>query len=315
MARSLRPARPLLALVDAEVGDKSAHAAFEASGCSMWAFDLLVDRLGARERIHVAHAKSVRAIANSRHKTDHNDAWWLGYLTYEGRLPEVFVPTGLVRDLRLATRHRAAIVRERTRAIKRVRAQLRQAGLARDLWPGALGNERGRREVEGLISELGDIAAMAISEDLRLLDEHDARIARWEARIEKLSAQMPEVITLQQVIPGMGKVLSATVIAETGPIGRFHSPKALARYAGLTPSERDQRRSAAPGGHHEGRQFGPSVGAGPCGDVRPAMQERSGPAPGALGAKRPAAARQQEEGPGGRCAQARRGDLAPASPR
>ena len=143
-----------------------------------------------------------------------------------------------MRDLRLATRHRAAIVRERTRAIKRVRAQLRQAGLARDLWPGALGNERGRREVEGLISELGDIAAMAISEDLRLLDEHDARIARWEARIEKLSAQMPEVITLQQVIPGMGKVLSATVIAETGPIGRFHSPKALARYAGLTPSER-----------------------------------------------------------------------------
>ena len=99
--------KALLALVDAEVGDKWAHAAFEASGCCMWAFDLLVDRQGARERIHVAHAKSVRAIANSRHKTDHNDAWWLGYLTYEGRLPEVFVPTGLVRDLRLATRHRA----------------------------------------------------------------------------------------------------------------------------------------------------------------------------------------------------------------
>lgn len=228
----------LQSLLAERIGRKRTHAAFEASGCSMWAFDFLVERLGGRKFVHVAHAKSVRAIANSRHKTDHNDAWWLGYLTYEGRLPEVYLPTGRVRELRIATRHRAAIVRERTRAIKRVRGQIRQAGRASELWPGALATERGCDLVRQMAEELGGMQGLAIGEDLERIQCIEARVLAWDKCIEDLSSQMPEVGALRNAIPGMGKVLAATVMAETGPIRRFHSPKALARYAGLTPSER-----------------------------------------------------------------------------
>jgi len=228
----------LLALFSEQVGRKKAHVAFEASGCSLWAFDLMVERLGARERVHVAHAKNVRAIANSQHKTDHNDAWWLGYLTYEGRLPEVYVPTGLVRELRVATRHRRAVVQERTRAIKRVRAQLRQTGLGRTLPQGALSTKTGRAAVILSAESLGGMRQASIEEDLSLIEAHDARVAVWEGRIEEMVDDMPDVLAIREAIPGMGTILAATVVAETGPVVRFRSPKALARYAGLTPAER-----------------------------------------------------------------------------
>ncbi len=93
----------LEALVDRLVGRRKLHAAFEATGGILWIFDLLVARLG-RQRVHVAQPRRIRAIANSREKNDANDAWWLADLTHEGRLPESFIPTGALRELRIATR-------------------------------------------------------------------------------------------------------------------------------------------------------------------------------------------------------------------
>lgn len=61
------------------------QVALEASGCFLWAFDLLVARLG-RERVHVAAPSKVRAIADSQEKNDANDAWWLAWLVREGWL-------------------------------------------------------------------------------------------------------------------------------------------------------------------------------------------------------------------------------------
>ena len=75
------------------VGRKQSHFSFECSGYSLWVYDLLVDRYGA-ERVHVAQSKKIRAIANSQEKNDANDAFWLAYLTHEGRLPESYVPRG-----------------------------------------------------------------------------------------------------------------------------------------------------------------------------------------------------------------------------
>jgi len=63
-----------------------AHFTFEGSRSSLWVHGVMAEFL-AGESIHVAQAKRIRAIANSNAKNDANDAWWLAYLTYEGRLP------------------------------------------------------------------------------------------------------------------------------------------------------------------------------------------------------------------------------------
>ncbi|MCP5024402.1 MAG: IS110 family transposase, partial [bacterium] len=90
-----------------------AHFTFEASRSSLWVHDLLIEMMGS-EFVHVAQAKRIRAIANSNAKNDERDAWWLAYLTFEGRLPEAHVPSGSILDLRIATRERAIAVRSRT---------------------------------------------------------------------------------------------------------------------------------------------------------------------------------------------------------
>jgi hypothetical protein len=73
--------------LEERIGRKRSHVAFEASGYSTWVYDLCVERYG-ESRVHVAQSRRIRAIANSQEKNDANDAFWLAYLTHEGRLPE-----------------------------------------------------------------------------------------------------------------------------------------------------------------------------------------------------------------------------------
>ena len=79
------------------------QVAFEACGCFVWVFDDAVRLLG-RERVHAAHAAKIAMIAKSGEKDDHNDAWWLAYLLWDGRLPEAYVAEGTLRELRIAGR-------------------------------------------------------------------------------------------------------------------------------------------------------------------------------------------------------------------
>lgn len=62
------------------IGGKKTHVAFEASRSSLWVYGLAVELLG-QERVHVAQAQKIYAIANGKDKNDFNDAWWLAYLT------------------------------------------------------------------------------------------------------------------------------------------------------------------------------------------------------------------------------------------
>ena len=65
-----------------------------------------------------------------------------------------------------------------------------------------------------------------------------ARAARWAEELERHAQGLPDAAVLRREIPGVGPVLSATILGETGDVRRFSSPKALGRYTGMTPSER-----------------------------------------------------------------------------
>lgn len=228
------------------IGRKKAHVAFEAGGSSMWAFDVCVDLLQDESRVHVAHPKSVKAIANSKQKNDLNDAWWLAYLTFEQRLPEVWLPRGRYRDLRVASRERQAYVRERTRTMARIHAHMRQVGKA--LPKGALGNAGERKALRAALAELSEVRRMAVEHDLEHMDALTRRIEVWEKKIGELVCDWAEVQTLEASMPGVGHTLAAVVVAESGPIRRFYSAKAYGRYSGLAPSERSSAGQTRFGG-------------------------------------------------------------------
>ena len=223
------------ALVARLVSRRKPHVAFEASGGITWIFDLLVARLG-RQRVHVAQPRRIRAIANSREKNDANDAWWLAYLTHEGRLPESFIPTGTLRELRIATRERIAAIHARTKVQVRLRAHLRQMGVR--LPTVKITAKKGWAFLEQLKEETPGTQGMALKSLLHRFVQLQEAVGAWDAEIERLAELFPAVRTLEQEAPGVGTALAATIAAEAWPIQRFRSPKAFARFAGITPSDR-----------------------------------------------------------------------------
>jgi transposase len=227
-------ARSLERFLKKHVGQKRCHFAFEASGYSLWLYDFLVDRYD-EDRVHVAHAKHVRMIANSKRKNDENDAYWLARLTHEGRLPEAQLPDGELRELRLATRFRTRMVRERTKVIARIRSLLAQVAVR--IRP-ALTSLEGRACLSEALAGLSGARREIVSEHTGDLDRLCERIAKWEKRIEELVKDLPDVQALQREIPGVGAVLGAAIYAETGSLRRFVSAKQLGGYTGFAPSDR-----------------------------------------------------------------------------
>jgi len=227
------------------VGRKKSHFSFESSGYSLWVYDLLVDRCGV-ERVHVAQSKKIRAIANSQEKNDANDAFWLAYLTHEGRLPEAYVPPGDYRELRIAVRERIEAVRRRTELFQRVRAHLAQLG--RRIPVGSLRGAKAQACVRAIADEIEGERAHALRMGLAEIERVSAVIAGWEERVAAIAEHLPAVRAIEQHLPGAGTILASTVVAEAGPLGRFKTAKAFGRYSGLTPSERSSGGRTQHGG-------------------------------------------------------------------
>ena len=103
------------------------QASLEACGCFIWVFDLLVREL-SREVVHVAQPSRIKVVANSMEKNDANDAWWLAYLLFEGRLPESFVVEGVMRNLRIAERELRSYTDARSDELRRFKSHFAQEG-------------------------------------------------------------------------------------------------------------------------------------------------------------------------------------------
>ncbi len=232
-------------LISELLADGEAHFAIEASRSSLWVYQVIrahVDEAHA----HVAQAKKIRAIANSNAKNDQNDAWWLAYLTYEGRLPEAHVPPAKILELRIATRERHSAVRRRTQIISRLKAHFAQVG---EVVPGSSIKTRAARLfIAEKALEAAGMRGRALRSCIDELAYQDAAIEEWEQAIEEISATLPAVELVEREIPGVGKALAASIVAEASEITRFHSAKAFGAATGLTPSDRSTSGRTKHGG-------------------------------------------------------------------
>ena len=131
--------------------------AIEASGGWYW----LVDRMESMGlEPHLAHALHVRNQIKSSNKTDGSDAMGLAMLLRNGTLPEVWVPSGKLRDLRGLMRCRLRMRRITAMLQNRILAALRRYGIAvgsgRD--PFVVG---GREALEEAVGKLPVMTAAA----------------------------------------------------------------------------------------------------------------------------------------------------------
>jgi transposase len=235
----------LISFLKRVVGRKKSHLTFEASRSSLWVYEIISKLVGA-ERTHVAQAKKIRAIANTKEKNDRNDAWWLAYLTHEGRLPEAYVPPAQILELRIATRERIFAVRQRTKTVNRLKGHLAQIG---EIVPGStIKTEEALLFLAEIALSTPGMRGRALRGCIDELEYLDATIAQWEETIEELAKNLPEIGCIAKAMPGFGTNLSSVVIAETGDLTRFVHCKSYGRYTGLTPSDRSTGGRSIHGG-------------------------------------------------------------------
>jgi transposase len=221
------------------------HITFEASRSSLWVYDVACKHVD-EDHVHVAQAKRIRSIANTLTKNDANDAWWLAYLTYEGRLPEAYVPQGQILELRISTRERRSCVERRTMIINRLRAHLAQLG---EIVPStSVFTQKARLFLCQKALETSGARGRALRSCLDELDYRQAAIADWEEVIASTCGSLPDVQLIEDQMPGIGKALAATIVAEAGDITRFHSAKAFGCSTGLTPSDQSTSGKTIHGG-------------------------------------------------------------------
>jgi transposase len=136
--------------------------------------------------------------------------------------------------LRLLSERREDLVGERTRALNRLHA------LLRDLLPGgvarSLSAERAARILRGIrpkgaSARLRRRLATEVLRDIRTLDRKIADLnERIEAEVEASGT------TLTQIF-GVGPILAARIIGTVGNVGRFLTKAHFASYAGTAPLE------------------------------------------------------------------------------
>jgi len=239
----------LTALMDRLLKAGPVQVALEASGCFIWAYDLLVSKLG-KGQVHVAAPSKVKVIAESGDKTDATDAWWLGYLLFEGRLPESFVAEGDLRELRIACREYRSVVGVRGDLIRRMRSHLLQLG--RGVGKSDFKSLAGRKRIDALVTEVEaseGLRGEAIARLWKRFGGASAEVEHWSGRVSELSKKFDEVKLLDEELAGVGGQIAAVVWSELGDPRRYRSAKAFAKATGLTPGYRES------GGRRSGKKI------------------------------------------------------------
>jgi transposase len=202
------------------------------------------------------HMRKARGVA----KTNAKDAALLSLLPFEPTdWWKVWRSPPAVRDQREWMRYRAGLVAMGTATQLRIRAIFHRHGIfpnVRRLYGGKGRRFLGQLCRDGRVGEL-ELPAGALANlrgQVRLLGQLRRQQAEVERALHGQLRRSPLTRRLDRV-PGLGLILSHTVVAEIGQIERFRSHRHLASYSLLAPICQDSGE-ADPGQAPRGRHLG-----------------------------------------------------------
>jgi len=185
--------------------------------------------LSEEKRFNVVLSNPIktRAIASAKIKTDKLDAVKLANLLRGGYIAECYVPNTRIMDLRELVRHRAALVRMRTKLKNKIHSIVLMKGIqisSKHYSFTHLYNE-----------ELKALNDYRINGYLHLIESLDSEIKIVSKDIVT-QAKEDEMASLLKTIPGIGYYSALLIVSEIGDINRFPDSHHLCSYAGLIPS-------------------------------------------------------------------------------
>jgi transposase len=199
------------------------------------------------DRLVMVHPQRVKAIASARLKNDRVDSETLAHLSRADLLPEAWMSNQRTQQARLLTRLRIALGQQRAKAKNQLQAVLHQEGFLKPM--ADVFGRKGRAWLAQLT--LSAAGRIVVDTWLKVVDQMDAAILEQTRALEKMAAEDARARWLQTV-PGIGAYAAMVILAEVGEIERFGTKRALASYAGLTPSVRESAGKRRRGGigHH-----------------------------------------------------------------
>ena len=214
-------------------------------------------------------------VVNARHvknvpgrKTDVGDAQWLATLARAGLLHGSFIPPAMMRELRLISRQRQKLSGQLSSEKNRLHKVLTDGGIRLGVVVSDLHGQSARAMVKAIIAgrppqevlelassrlkasreELfdalqGELTAshcFVLDELMRHIEEIEARIARFEARLLEGLAGEHNTLALLQTLPGVDLIGAAMLLVEIGAdMDAFGSADRLASWVGICPGNNE----------------------------------------------------------------------------
>lgn len=203
--------------------------AVECMYCWYWMADLCAEEGIA---FVIGHAQYMKAIHGGKAKNDKIDSLKLAMLVKGGMFPESYVYPKEMRGVRDLMRRRSFFVDRRTELYAHVQMTYQQFNLPA---PGTkLAYQKHRKVLDKPFSDAATLAS--VDADLEMIEHYSTLIRKLEYQIEKYSHQWCNnslALALLQTIPGIGPILSATILYEIHDIQRFPTVQHFASYSRL----------------------------------------------------------------------------------
>ena len=194
-----------------------------------WLVDTLMDN---GYQVHLANPAGIQKDKGLKYSGDKHDAFWLARLLRLGILAEGYIYPKEWRPVRDLLRKRGHLVRLRTSLINSL-----QGIVSRNCGCRLSGNKIKQvrtNHITPLLAFQEDLAMSgAVSKDC--IDYLSQKIKEIEVSVENKVEILKQFSGLQTV-PGIGRILSLTIMLETGDIGRFSKVGNFSSYCRKVPT-------------------------------------------------------------------------------
>lgn len=194
-----------------------------------WLVDLLMDE---KYKVHLANPSAIQKYSGLKHSGDIDDAFWLAEMRRLGILPEGYIYPKTERPIRDLLRKRGHFVKLRTSLIISLQNIIsRNCGVKLSANDIKVSQED---RVAPFLSDQEELSlAGAVSKDA--IDFLGDKIRHIETEVRN-RIRLKEPYSLLRTMPGVGNILSLTIMLETGPISRFSKVGDYVSYCRKVPS-------------------------------------------------------------------------------
>ena len=194
-----------------------------------WLVDMLMDN---GYKVHLANPAGIQKYKGLKHSDDTHDAFWLAHLLRLGILAEGYIYPKEWRPVRDLLRKRGHLVRLRTSLINSLQGIIsRNCGCR---LPGRKIKQVRVNHITPLLASQEDLALSGeVSKDC--IDYISKKIREIEVSVES-RVEVRKPFTGLQTVPGIGRIISLTIMLESGDIGRFAKVGNFSSYCRKVPT-------------------------------------------------------------------------------